>query len=82
MRKNYDTLFAKQGPQFRDQFIANFMTNFSDEGHAAELAAFAPVQETSGGRVMAARAQETIAISADLKARALPAIDAWIKAHK
>ena len=82
MRKNYDTLFAKQGPQFRDQFIANFMTNFSDEGHAAELAAFAPVQETSGGRVMAARAQETIAISADLKARALPAIDAWIRERK
>jgi aminopeptidase N len=82
VRKNYDALFAKQGPQFRDQFIANFMTNFSDEGHAAQLAAFAPVQETSGGRVMAARAQETIAISADLKARALPAVDAWIKARK
>ena len=82
LQKNYDALFAKQGPQFRDQFIANFMTNFSDEGHAAELAAFAPVQATSGGRVMAARAQETIAISADLKARALPAIDVWIKARK
>jgi aminopeptidase N len=82
LQKNYDALFAKQGPQFRDQFIANFMTNFSDEGHAAELAAFGPVQATSGGRVMAARAQETIAISADLKARALPAIDAWIKARK
>ncbi|UPJ54502.1 M1 family metallopeptidase [Bradyrhizobium sp. 200] len=82
LQKNYDALFAKQGPQFRDQFIANFMTNFSDDGHAAELAAFAPVQATSGGRVMAARAQETIAIAADLKGRALPAIDAWIKARK
>ncbi|WP_091976695.1 MULTISPECIES: M1 family metallopeptidase [Bradyrhizobium] len=79
LQKNYDTLFAKQGPQFRDQFIANFMTNFSDDGHAAELAAFAPAQATSGGRVMAARATETIAISADLKARALPAVDAWIR---
>ena len=28
---------------------------------------------------MTARALETIAISADLKARALPAVDAWIK---
>lgn len=56
------------------------MTNLSDEGHAAELAAaFAPVQATSGGRVMTARATETVAISADLKARALPAVDAWIR---
>src|SRR4051812_39654359 len=82
LQKNYDALFAKQGPQFRDQFIANFMTNFSDEGHAAELAAFAPVQVTSGGRMMVARAQEVIAISADLKARALPAVDAWIRERK
>lgn len=82
LQKNYDALLAKQGPQFRDQFIANFMTNFSDDGHAAELAAFAPAQTTSGGRVMAARATETIAISADLKARALPAVDAWIKQRK
>jgi aminopeptidase N len=79
LQKNYDALLAKQGPQFRDQFIANFMTNFSDDGHASELAAFAPAQATSGGRVMAARATETIAISADLKVRALPAVDAWIR---
>ena len=69
-------------PQFRDQFIPNFMTNFSDERHAAELAAFAPVQATSGGRVMAGRAQEVIAISADLKSRALPAVEAWIRERK
>ena len=63
-------------------FSASFMMNFSDDGHAAELGAFAPAQATSGGRVMTSRAQETIAISADLKARALPAIEAWIKARK
>jgi aminopeptidase N len=79
VRANFDTLLAKQGPQFRDQFIANFMTNFSDSGHAAELAAFTPAQTTSGGRVMAGRALETIAISADLKARALPLVDGWIR---
>jgi hypothetical protein len=81
VRKNFDTLLARQGPAFRDQFVANLMTNFSDDSHAAELAAFAPAQATSGGRVMTARALETIAISADLKARALPAVDAWIKAQ-
>jgi len=45
------------------------------------LKAFAPAQATSGGRVMTARALETIAIAADLKDRALPAVDAWIKAR-
>jgi aminopeptidase N len=82
VQKNFDALLARQGPAFRDQFVANFMTNFSDEAHAAELAAFAPVQATSGGRVMTARALETIAIAADLKARTLPAVDAWIKQRK
>jgi aminopeptidase N len=78
VQKNYDALAAKLGPQFRDAFVANFMTNFSDDAHAAELAHFAPALATSGGRVMTARALETIAISADLKTRALPAIDALI----
>ncbi|WFU15962.1 M1 family metallopeptidase [Bradyrhizobium sp. CB3481] len=82
LQKNYDALFVKLGPQFRDQFVASFMTNFSDERRAAELAGFTPAQATSGGRVTAGRAQETIAISADLKARALPAIEAWIKERK
>ncbi len=79
VQKNFDALATKQGPQFRDAFIPNFMTNFSDDAHAAELSRFAPAQATSGGRVMTARALETIAISADLKTRALPAADAWIK---
>lgn len=67
VQKNFDAPVARQGPLFRDLFIADFMTDFSDNAH--------------GGRVMAERALETIAISADLKARALPAVDAWIKAH-
>ena len=78
VQKNFDALTAKLGPSFRDLFIANFMTNFSDEAHAAELLHFAPAQATSGGRVMTARALETMAIAADLKARALPQIAAWI----
>jgi aminopeptidase N len=81
VQKNLDALVAKQGPDFRNLFIPNFMTNFSDAAHADELAHFAPAQATSGGRVMTARALETIAISIDLKARALPAIAAWIADH-
>jgi aminopeptidase N len=82
VQKNFDTLLARQGPSFRDQFVPNFMTNFTDDAHAAELKAFAPAQSTGGGRVMVARALESIAISADLKARALPPVDAWIKQGK
>jgi aminopeptidase N len=79
VQKNFDALAKRLGPSFGDAFIANFMTNFSDDAHAAELKRFAPAQATSGGRVTAARALETIALSADLRTRALPAIDTWIK---
>ncbi|MEN3348011.1 MAG: hypothetical protein V7632_1646, partial [Bradyrhizobium sp.] len=82
VQKNFETLLAKQGPNFRDGFVPNFMTNFTDAAHAAELAAFAPSQSTSGGRVMVARAQESIAISAGLVSRVLPAVDDWIRVHK
>ena len=81
VQKNLAALTARQGPDFPHEFVPNFMTNFSDEAHADALRQFAPAQETLGGRVMTSRALEAIAISADLKARALPAIDAWIKAH-
>ena len=57
------------------------MTTFSDAAHADELAHFMPAQATSGGRVMTARALETIAISVDLKDHTLPAIAAWITDH-
>lgn len=82
VRANFDALLARQGPNFRDQFVPNFMPNFTDQAHAAELAAFAPSQSTSGGRVMVARSLQAIAISADLAARVLPATEAWITAHK
>jgi hypothetical protein len=79
VQKNFDTLANKQGPSFRNTFVSNFMTNFSDAARAAELASFAPVHATSGGKMVAERSEEAILIAADFKARALPAIDAWIK---
>jgi aminopeptidase N len=81
VQKNLAALTARQGPDFPHEFVPNLMTNFSDEAHADALRQFSPAQETLGGRVMTSRALEAIAISADLKSRALPAIDAWIKAH-
>ena len=81
VQQNLDRLTTRQGPSFSDTFIPELMTNFSDNGHANELAHFGPALATSGGRVMVARSLETIAIAADLKARALPTFDAWIKAR-
>ena len=82
VQNNFETLAARQGPSFRDEFVAGFMTNFSDKAHADELARFTPASATSGGRVLVARALETIALAGDLKARALPAVEAWAKRRK
>jgi aminopeptidase N len=79
VRRNFQALANKQGPSFRNYFVANFMTNFSDAARAAELADFAPAHATSGGQMVAARAHEAIMIGADVKARVLPAIDDWIR---
>ena len=57
------------------------MTNFSDDGHAAELAAFWPGAGDLRWPCHGGAGAETIAIAVDLKARALPAFDAWIKAR-
>src|SRR5437667_168039 len=70
---------AREGPSFRNNFVANFMTNFSDAVRAEELAGFAPAQATSGGRIVVARSHETILINAELKARVLPAIGEWVR---
>jgi aminopeptidase N len=79
VKRNFPALAARRGESFRNYFAASFMRHFSDATRADELAAFAPVQATAGGRIAAARAAETIRLDADLKVRALPAIDEWIR---
>jgi aminopeptidase N len=79
VRANFAALTNRQGPGFRNTVFANLMTNFTDPARAAELAAFAPAHETSGGRIMSARSQERILADADFATRALPAIDDWIR---
>src|SRR6185295_2229637 len=66
--KNFEALANKQGPAFRNTFVSNLMTVFADAARVEELKAFAPAQATSGGRVVAGRAQETIMINAEFKA--------------
>jgi aminopeptidase N len=78
VRSNFDALAAKQGPNFRNYFVSNLMTVFDDTARAAELAAFMPVHATSGGRIVAERAQAAILAGADFRARMLPAVDDWV----
>ncbi len=81
VQANYATLAGKQSPSFRNSFVSNLMSNFSDRRRAIELENFAPAHETSGGRIVAARAQERILTDADFVDRQLPAIDAWVAQH-
>jgi aminopeptidase N len=78
VRGNFAALATRQGPFFRDGFAANLMTNFSDRARAGELASFAPAQETIGGRMISARAQETILTDADFISQILPGVDDWV----
>ncbi|MGA7763748.1 MAG: hypothetical protein WCA59_18530, partial [Candidatus Binataceae bacterium] len=81
VKANFEALAAKRGPTFRAFFMSSLMSTFADRAHAEELANFAPVHETAGGRVAAARAQEEIIEAADFRARQIPAVDAWVKQH-
>ena len=81
LRKNFNKLADRQGSSFREEFVPDFMKNFSDRSRAAELAAFAPAHATSDGRAAAKRAEEQIKLDADFKARTLPAIDEWIRSR-
>ena len=81
VKANFEALAAKRGPTFRAFFMSSLMATFADRAHAEELANFAPVHETAGGRVAAARAQEEIIEAADFRARQIPAVDAWVKQH-
>jgi aminopeptidase N len=80
-KANFEALAAKRGPTFRAFFMSSLMATFADRAHAEELAHFAPVHETAGGRIAAARAQEEIIEAADFRARQIPAIDEWVKQH-
>jgi aminopeptidase N len=78
LQKNFTALADREGSSLYKEYVASFMRNFSDRRRAAELAGFAPVQ-TSGARAAARKVEREIRLAADFKARALPAIDAWIK---
>jgi aminopeptidase N len=79
VQANFAALAAKQGPSFRDYFVSNLMASFADPARAEELANFAPVHRTSGGRIVAARAIELIRTNADFRARQLVAVDEWVR---
>ena len=81
VRRNFKSLSDKQGSSFRNYFVPNLVKNFSDRARADELANFSPMHANSSAREAAKDAEGDIRFDADLKARALPAIDEWIRQH-
>jgi len=81
VKANFDALSDKRGPYFRSFFMSSLMSHFADRKYAEELARFAPVHETPGGRIAAARAAEEIIEAADFRTHQIAAIDAWINRH-
>ena len=75
---NFEALAAKRSPEFRLFFVSSLMSDFVDRAHAEELAKFAPVHETAGGRIEAARAEAHILEAADFRTHQLRAIDEWV----
>ena len=78
IKDNFAVLSERFGPTYKDSGPATVATNFTDKGHAAELAQFAPAHETAGGRIVADRAEESILTDGDEIANVLPAIEAEI----
>ncbi|MGO9450667.1 MAG: M1 family metallopeptidase [Candidatus Binataceae bacterium] len=79
---NFEALAAKRSPEFRLFFVSSLMANFADRAHAEQLVKFAPVHETAGGRIEAARAEAHILEAADFREHQLRAIDDWIAAGR
>jgi len=82
VKTNFEALATKHGSSFRNTFVSNLMANFSDPARAEELKAFAPVYETSGGRMVAERTRERILADAEFVAEQMPAIDEWVRRRR
>ena len=78
IKDNFAVLSDRFGPAYKDSGPARVAADFTDKEHAAELAQFAPAHETAGGRIVAARAEESILTEADAIANVLPAIETAI----
>jgi aminopeptidase N len=81
VQANFSALTTRLGPPFRIYFVSNLMPAFPDRARARELENFAPVHETAGGRMVAARSIESIQADADFREESLPAIDRWVERH-
>ncbi len=81
VQENFSALVTRLGPPFRNYFVSNLISGFADRAYARELESFAPVHETAGGRMVAARSVESILVDADFREQRLPAIDQWVAQH-
>ena len=80
VKANFEALAAKRGPTFRAFFMSSLMTTFADRAHAEELANFAPVHETAGGRI-GPRAPRKRLSKRRTSARDNSGCRRWVKQH-
>jgi ERAP1-like protein len=78
-KDNLAALVGRHGATYLDYSMAYLLTNSSRPGDAEELAQFAPLKETAGGRLAVQRATDTILTNAEIAAQQLPAIEDWIR---
>ncbi len=83
-RENSAALLAKvpAGGAFltRNTYFPAIAENFSDETRADELLALVSAKVGAAGASEAAKSAENIRFKAELRARVMPAVDAWIAA--
>src|SRR5262249_12368104 len=79
VRANFEELSSQQGQLFRETFVANLMSDFTDRARADELAAFAPAHATPAGHIVAERARQNILAESALAEREFPAVAEWAR---
>ena len=80
-RKNIDALLAKLSAFGGNDYTADLFANFSDEARAEELETWSKKNLPPAAGPSTAKAADAIRFKASLKARLLPEIDAWCRAH-
>ncbi len=74
-------LLAKLAFFNRNSYVPNLMEAFSEAARADELESYAQTNLPKDAQAEVVKGAELIRFKASLKARELPKIDQWVKAH-
>ena len=80
-KPNLDALFAKLSSIKSNGYVPHIFDAFTDAARADELETFAKANLPADSQYEVAKGADEIRFHAEFKARALPEIDAWCRAH-